>query len=343
MKKFKVYGIGNALVDTEIQVQDEELASMGVEKGVMTLVDEQRQDELIQHLQGHLVAAQRASGGSAANSVIATAQFGGPSFYSCKVADDDNGDFYLTDLEAAGVSHNLHGNRQNGTTGRCLVLISPDAERSLNTYLGISGSLSTAELVPEAIAQSEWVYIEGYLVTGASSCEAAVRTRALAEEQGVKTSLSFSDPGMVEAFRDGMERILGDRGIDLLFSNEQEAKIWAGTEDMGAAADALKSVARQFAITLGERGALVYDGSELLEIDPCPVEAVDTNGAGDMFAGAFLYAITCGHDMLTAGRFANRAAAAVVGRFGPRLSAVEHDQLLREFFGEDATTGHLHR
>ena len=333
MKKFKVYGIGNALVDTEIQVRDEELAEMGIDKGVMTLVDEQRQDELGQHLRDHLVAAQRASGGSAANSMIATARFGGSTFYSCKVADDDNGDFYLTDLEAAGVSHNLHGNRQNGTTGRCLVLISPDAERSMNTYLGISATLSTAELVPEAIAQSEWVYIEGYLVTGPSSCEAAVRTRALAEEHGVKTSLSFSDPGMVEVFREDMEKILGDKGIDLLFCNEQEAKIWVGADDMGAVADALKSVARQFAITLGAHGALVYDGSELLEIEPCPVKAVDTNGAGDMFAGAFLYALTHGHDMLTAGRFANRAAAAVVSRFGPRLSAVEHDELLREFFG----------
>lgn len=333
MKKYKVYGVGNALVDTEIQVQDDELSSMGVEKGLMTLVDERRQHELVNHLRHHMVTAQRASGGSAANSMIATARFGGPTFYSCKVASDDNGDFYLTDLEAAGVTHNLHGDRQSGITGRCLVLISPDAERSMNTYLGISETLAPTELVPEAIEHSEWVYIEGYLVTSKTSLDAASRTRELAEQKGVKTALSFSDPGMVEFFREGMEQILGDSGVDLLFCNEQEALTWANTDDLHVAIDSIKQVARQFAITLGSKGAVVFDGNELLEIDPYPVAAVDSNGAGDMFAGAFLYAITHGHDMAAAGNFASRAAARVVSRFGPRLSASEHDALLEEHFG----------
>ena len=332
VKRYKVYGIGNALVDTEIQVEDAELAVMGVEKGLMTLVDEQRQHELAKHLRGHLVTASRASGGSAANSMIATARFGGPTFYSCKVASDDNGDFYLTDLEAAGVNHNLHGNRQSGITGRCLVLVSPDAERSMNTFLGISESLSVAELAADAIEQSEWVYIEGYLVTSPTGLEAATRTRQLAEQHGVKTALSFSDPGMVEFFRDNMSQILGDAGVDLLFCNEVEALNWAGVDDIDEAVAALKNVARSFAITLGARGALLFDGESLLEIDAYPVEAVDTNGAGDMFAGAFLYAITHGQDYATAGRFASIAAAHVVSRFGPRLSASEHDALLTEFF-----------
>ena len=331
MKKYKVYGIGNALVDTEIQVEDQELQDMGVEKGLMTLVDEQRQHELANHLRGHLVTAQRASGGSAANSMIATARFGGPTFYSCKVASDDNGDFYLNDLEAAGVAHNLHGDRQTGITGRCLVLISPDAERSMNTYLGISETLSITELEPEAIRQSEWVYIEGYLVTSPTCCHAAARTRELAEEHGVKTALSFSDPGMVEFFREGMEEILGPNGVDLLFCNEQEAITFAGAADVHEAAESLKQVSRQFAITLGANGALVYDGEQMISVDPFPVSAVDTNGAGDMFAGAFLYAITHGRDFPTAGRFASMAAAKVVARFGPRLSASEHDELLAEF------------
>ena len=333
VKKYKVYGIGNALVDTEIEVQDDELSNMGVEKGLMTLVDEQRQHELANHLRHHLVAAQRASGGSAANSMIATARFGGPTFYSCKVANDDNGDFYLSDLEAAGVEHNMHGGRQSGITGRCLVLISPDAERSMNSFLGISETLSTSELVPESLEQSEWVYIEGYLVTSPTGLEAAVRTRELAQKTGVKTSLSFSDPGMVEFFRDNMQQIVGENGVDLIFCNEQEALTWAGTENLDEAIANLRQVAKQFAVTLGAKGALVFDGEQLLEIEPCPVEAVDSNGAGDMFAGAFLYAITHGHDMETAGRFANLAASRVVGRFGPRLSAVEHDQLLKDFFG----------
>ena len=127
MAQYKVYGIGNALVDTEIQVEDAELQGMGVEKGLMTLVDEDRQGELIRHLEGHLVKASHASGGSAGNSMIAAAQFGAPTFMSCKVANDADGDIYLADLEAAGVSHCLNGSRETGTTGKCLVLISPDA------------------------------------------------------------------------------------------------------------------------------------------------------------------------------------------------------------------------
>jgi sugar/nucleoside kinase (ribokinase family) len=202
----------------------------------------------------------------------------------------------------------------------------------MNTFLGISESLSVSELAEDAIEQSEWVYIEGYLVTSPSGLQAATRTRQLAEQHGVKTALSFSDPGMVEFFRDNMAQILGNSGVDLLFCNEVEALNWAGTENMDEAIAALKDVARSFAITLGARGALVFDGESVLEIDACPVEAVDTNGAGDMFAGAFLYAITHGHDYATAGRFASMAAAHVVSRFGPRLSASEHDALLAEFF-----------
>jgi sugar/nucleoside kinase (ribokinase family) len=333
VKKYKVYGIGNALVDTEIQVEDAELQSMGVEKGLMTLVDERRQHELVHRLRGHMVTASRASGGSAANTVIATSRFGGHTFYSCKVASDDNGDFYLADLEAAGVAHNWNCTRQTGTTGRCLVLISPDAERSMNTYLGISETLAHTELVPEAIHSSEYLYIEGYLVTSPTGREAAIRARRHAEEHGVATALSFSDPGMVEFFRDGLREMLGDNGVDLLFCNEAEALGWAQTDSMDVAVEAIKQCAKRFAITLGARGALLFDGESLLEIPATPTDAIDTNGAGDMFAGAFLYAITHGEEFDTAGRFASLAAATVVSRYGPRLSASEHDALLAEFFG----------
>jgi sugar/nucleoside kinase (ribokinase family) len=145
MKKYAAYGIGAALVDTEIKVTDEELARMNVDKGMMTLVDEARQAELLAHLQGHLVKANHASGGSAGNSMIATSQFGGPTFMSCKVAADTDGDIYLRDLAAAGVDHCLNGGRETGTTGKCLVLITADAERSMNTFLGISETLSPAQ------------------------------------------------------------------------------------------------------------------------------------------------------------------------------------------------------
>jgi sugar/nucleoside kinase (ribokinase family) len=299
----------------------------------MTLVDEQRRLELLAHLEGHLVKANHASGGSAGNSMIATAQFGGPTFMSCKVARDSDGDIYIADLEAAGVDHCLRDNRSEGTTGKCLVLITPDAERSMNTFLGISETLSIEQLDAAAIAAAEYVYIEGYLVTSPTGLEAAVRTREIAEAAGVKTALSFSDPGMVAHFRDGMARIIG-QGLDLIFCNEDEALGWANSDDIDVAVAKLKEVAGTFVITRGGEGALTFDGHSLAVIPPHRVEAVDTNGAGDMFAGAFLYAISRGEDFPTAGRFASLAAGKIVANYGPRLPAADYRALRSEFFGD---------
>jgi sugar/nucleoside kinase (ribokinase family) len=333
MKKYKVYGIGAALVDTEVKVDDADLAKMNVDKGLMTLVEEDRLKELLGHLSGHLVTATHASGGSGGNSIIATALFGGPTFMSCIVANDADGDIYLADLASAGVDHSMEGERQEGITGKCLVMITPDAERSMNSYLAINDSLSVEQLNADAIADSEWVYIEGYRVTSDTSREAAIKTREVAEAAGVKTSLSFSDPGMVEFFRDGMEQMVGEK-LDLLFCNEAEAKGWCQTEDMDLAVERLKKTASTFAVTLGAEGALVFDGSELIKIPPHRVQALDTNGAGDMFAGAFLYAITRGEDYATAGRFASLAAGNTVASYGPRLSAAGYSALRAEFFGD---------
>lgn len=333
MKKYMAYGIGAALVDTEIKVQDAELTQMNVEKGLMTLVDEARQRELLGHLEGHLVKASHASGGSAGNSMIASAQFGGPTFMSCKVADDADGDIYLADLEAAGVDHCLNGARTSGTTGKCLVLITPDAERSMNTFLGISETLSIEQLDAEAIGASEYLYIEGYLVTSPTGRAAAIKAREIAEAAGVKTSLSFSDPGMVEFFRDGMAEIIGDR-VDLVFCNEAEAMGWAQSDNLDDTVEKLQQIAGSFVITRGAQGALTFDGTELAEIPPHRVEAVDTNGAGDMFAGAFLYAITRGESFPTAGRFASLAAGNIVASYGPRLPAAGYHALREEFFGD---------
>ena len=333
MKKYKAYGIGAALVDTEIKVVDAELEEMNVEKGLMTLVDEERRNELLNHLAGHLVKASHASGGSAGNSMIATAQFGGPTFMSCKVSDDEDGDIYISDLEAAGVDHCFNGTRSPGTTGKCLVLITPDAERSMNTYLGISETLSTDELDAQAIADSEYVYLEGYLVTSPTGRAAAIKARELAEAAGVKTALSFSDPGMVEFFRDGIAEMIGER-VNLIFCNEDEALGWAQTDNLDVAVERLKTTADSFVVTRGSKGALTYDGQTLTEIPPHKVMAVDTNGAGDMFAGAFLYAITRGEDFPTAGRFASLAAGKVVANYGPRLAAADYPALRKEFFGD---------
>lgn len=333
MKRFKVYGLGNALLDTEIRVDDSELAPLGVEKGLMTLVDSDRRAELLHALDGHLVKAHHASGGSAGNSVLATALFGGPCFLSCRVADDDDGHIYLRDLKDAGIAH--PGPIPGETpTGRCLVLVTPDAERSMSTYLGASEHLSVDQLDAEAIAASEYLYIEGYLVSSDSGRAAAIRARQIAEEAGVPVALTFSDPGMVEHFRPGLEEMIGD-GVDMVFANDVEAMAWTGASSVEEAIEGLRGTARRLAITRGSQGALLFDGESNHAIDALSVQAVDSNGAGDMFAGAFLYALTRGENFPTAGRFASVAAGTVVSQWGPRLPREQYGALREAFFTAD--------
>lgn len=330
MASYDVYGMGAALVDTEIEVDDAFLARAAIDKGVMTLVDEARQHELLGLLESHLVHSRRASGGSAANTVIATRYFGGSAFYSCRVADDENGRFYLADMERAGVQTNRLAAGAGGVTGKCLVMITPDAERTMNTFLGASAGLSCEDLDPQALADSRYLYVEGYLVTSPTGRAAAVRARELAEASGVRTALSFSDPGIVAHFREGIAEMLGG-GVDLLFCNEAEAMEWSGTATVEAAAESLRTIARSFAITLGAAGALVFDGRQYHRIAPHPVRAIDTNGAGDMFAGAYLYAVARGYDAAAAGTLACRAAAELVTHYGPRLPGPAHARLLEAF------------
>ena len=325
MKKYHVYAIGNALVDMEFTVDDDFLAEHKIDKGVMTLVDEELQHRLYNALKDR--GGKQASGGSAANTIMAVSNFGGKTFYSCKVANDETGDFYVKDLVSAGVDTNLHQEREAGISGKCIVMVTPDAERTMHTFLGISETVSHNELDAAAIAQSEYVYLEGYLVSSDTGRAAAIRAKEIAEQHQVKTALTFSDPNMVNFFKDGLNEMVGS-GVDLLFCNRQEALTWAGTDNIEAAADAIQSVAKTYAITLGAEGALVYDGNNMHRIEPYPTKAIDSNGAGDMFAGAFLYALTHGHDFATAGSFASRAAARIVSHFGPRLDADTHREIL---------------
>lgn len=332
MAQYHVYGIGAALVDTEIEVSDSDLDTLGIEKGLMTLVDEARQHELITHLQDHLVASRRACGGSAANTVIALSHFGGQAFYSCKVAGDDNGHFYLSDMESAGVKHPHTNNLDDGVTGKCLVMITPDAERTMNTFLGASEAVSETELDTLALENSEYLYIEGYLATSPSGRNAAIKARQHARENGVKTAISLSDPGIVEHFKAELQAMIGER-VDLLFCNRAEALSWTGTNDINTAIEQLKQTAERFAITLGSEGSLFFDGQHLHRIAAHSVTAVDTNGAGDMFAGAFLYALTHNYGYGAAGELANLASARVVSQFGPRLHPEQHSEVMQVFQG----------
>ncbi|MCP5449118.1 MAG: adenosine kinase [Candidatus Competibacteraceae bacterium] len=325
MAKYDVYGIGNALVDMEYEIEVADLETLGIDKGVMTLVDEQCQLRMMDHLAAY--PHQRSSGGSAANSMIAVRQFGGTSFYSCKVAEDDLGHFYMKDLLDGGVDTNHHTEKEAGHTGRCVVLVTPDSDRTLCTFLGISGELSTKELVEDALRDSAYFYMEGYLVTSETARQACIAAKRVAEAAGVKTAISLSDPNMVRFFKAGLLEMIGS-GVDLLFANEDEAKGVVGTADLDSAIDYLKTLSQEFVITRGSKGALVWDGQTLIDIDPVKVKAVDTVGAGDMFAGAFLYGRGRGWDHRRAGALASAASAKLVTSLGPRMSAAETQAVL---------------
>jgi len=327
-KSFDVYGIGNALVDLEIKVDEEFLYDHKVKKGLMTLVDEDTQFRLIGAVEGQQY--ERKSGGSAANTVIAVSQFGGKAYYSCKVANDEFGDFYLMDMNDAGIKTNLDdAEREGGITGKCLVMVTPDADRTMNTFLGATTNLSTNEVDEEAIKAAKYIYLEGYLTTSATGIEAMKLAKKIAEKNGVKTSITLSDPSIVQAFKANFEDVIG-ASVDLLFCNEDEAMAYTGTSDLLEARQALKKDAKQFVITLGSNGAMIFDGDTFIDIEPYKVKALDTNGAGDMFAGAFLYGITNGMSMAAAGKLASLASSKVVSQYGPRLAAEQTSKLLKE-------------
>lgn len=312
-----VYGIGNAMVDYEVEVSEEDIAKLNIEKGKMTLVDEARQNELISHIQG--VSHKRTCGGSAANSMIGVSQLGGGAFYSCKIAADETGSFYYDELSKEGLASNFdEQERLAGVTGKCLVLITPDADRTLETYLGITETFSVNELVPEKLKTAKYLYIEGYLVTSPTGRAAAIEARKIAQENAVKTSLTFSDPNMVEFFKDGLLEIIGDK-IDIIFCNEEEAKTFAKTDDLEKAIAEIRQYCHMVVVTVGAKGALVVQEEERIEIPGYKVHSVDTTGAGDMFAGAFLYGITNGLSLESSGKLASFSASQVVSKFGARL------------------------
>ncbi len=317
---YDVYGVGNALVDTEYEVDDHFLAEAALPKGMMTLIEAEDRIRLIKLLEEeheHQVIKQ-AGGGSAANTVVAVAQFGGKSFYSCKVANDETGDFFMHDLALAGVETNLDSGREPGITGKCISMVTPDAERTMTTHLGITAELSIAELRQSALANSRYLYIEGYLVTSPTAFEAAKSAQKMAQEAGTLVTLTLSDPAMVANFKSAFDE-LTDAGVDLIFCNEEEAMLWTGTDNRASAMQKLISISPMVAMTCGKEGALVHDGKTTTLVAGKPAKALDTTGAGDMFAGAFLYALSNGQSFEQAAAFANRAAATLVASFGARL------------------------
>ena len=274
-KKFDVYGMGNALVDVQFQVGEQALHDLELDKGGMRLVDTAQQNVLLDYCR-HL-SAHRASGGSAANSMIALAQLGGRAAYGCLVGDDELGRFYFDEMQSLGV--HLHTPPVSGQpTGTCIILITPDAERTMNTALGASGVLSVEHVTEDALKQATWLYLEGYLFSTPSGQAAARRALELARKHQVKVSLTFSDRFIVETFGDALRAAVAE--CDLVFANQQEAGAYVGQERAEDIFPYFQEVAPNVVMTRGDQGAWGRFGGTTFQVEAVPVQRPRRNRRG---------------------------------------------------------------
>lgn len=323
-----LYGIGNALVDTDVEVGDDFLANENLAKGQMTLVDSAQMFDLVEKLK-HL-PMNRASGGSAANTIFAAQAFGLSTAYTCRLADDENGHHFDQEMRAAGIQIAAlsEPTKDGRRSGQCLVMVTPDGQRTMCTDLGVSSELEPSQVNAALLTTTKFLYIEGYLAASPHSVATAVNGCQIAKSADKKIALTLSDVSMVSFFREGLTAILGD-GIDTLFCNAEEALAWANTDRLDVAITELSDVAKEVYVTLGAQGARVLSDSGTKDVAGDPHQPLDTNGAGDMFSGACLAARLQGALPENAARFANHAAAQVIMQFGARLPRVEDYQALK--------------
>ena len=310
-----VYGIGNALVDIQSCVPDALLAEVDFAKGIMTLVDDAKQADVL----GRLDAASlnRCAGGSAANTIAAVSDFGGTTAFVGKIGNDETGRFFLKDLRDLGVTIEVNPTAAS-PTGTCAILITDDAQRTMLTNLGASALLSAEDVDEATIQKSKYVYIEGYLLPGDETKAAARAAMDLAKKNQVKVALTASDPFLCNMIRDEIWDLI--RGpVDLFFCNEEEARSLTGLTDPIACASKIHESAENVCMTLGDKGSIIMHGGEAIPIEGVQVQAIDTTGAGDMYAGGILYGITNGLDWRQSGHLASHAAAQVVAQMGARL------------------------
>lgn len=311
---YDVYGIGNAIMDLQLRVQDDILQRIRVEKGIMTLVDSERQNGVLKGLDGQPV--NRCSGGSACNTVVGVADFGGSAAYACKVGRDATGKHYLDELKQLGID--CHVTPADGETGTCVVLITPDAQRTMLTHLGASTGLSVDDVHEDAIARAQYIYVEGYLFSSPGTRAAAIKAIQVAKERGVKVALTISDPFLISLCKDVFWDLIKGP-VDLLFCNLEESRALTGAHDPVDCARIIHREAANVALTLGKDGSLIMHEGQVHPIEGVTVDAIDTTGAGDMYAAGVLYGITNGLSWKQAGHLGSHAAARIVGQMGARL------------------------
>ena len=325
--RFDVLGIGNAIVDVIARTEEDFLLKQGMHKGTMALIDEAR----AQAIYDAMGPAIETSGGSAANTIVGLASFGSRSAFIGKVRDDELGRTFAHDIRAAGASYTTPPAAGGPSTARCYVLVTPDGERTMNTYLGAAQDLHPADIDAELVAASAVLYLEGYLWDPKNAKDAFIKAAKIAHEAERTVALSLSDAFCVDRWRAEFLQLMRSGTVDLIFANETELHSLYQTSDFDTAVAALRADVSAAVVTRSEKGCIVL-GPEGTEAVPAfPIERViDTTGAGDLFAAGFLSGLARGADDRTCGRLGALAAAEVIQHLGARP-----ETSLRDLAGEN--------
>lgn len=312
--KYDVLGIGNAIVDILAQSDDAFLADQGMVKGAMALVDEERAHAIYQAMGSGV----EASGGSAANTIAGVASFGGTAAFIGRIRDDEFGRIFAHDLRSLGVDFVTPPANSGTATARCLILVTPDAQRTMNTHLGACVELTEDDVEPALVAASRITYLEGYLFDPPRAKDAFYKAAELARAAGRKVALTLSDSFCVQRYRDEFADFIG-RHVDILFANEHEVEALLGISDMAAAADYLAGQVELAAITRSAQGSLLARGNERVHVPAAPLEKlIDSTGAGDLYAAGVLFGLSRELPLAECGRLGSLAAAEVLSHYGAR-------------------------
>jgi sugar/nucleoside kinase (ribokinase family) len=314
------------------KVEHSLISELGLEIDQMTLSSAEEHAPIIDRLIASGADTVSDCGGSATNSLVAAASFGAKCFHTCKVSDDQDGVKYLESLKEAGVGHK--GNMASANTiptGKCLILVTPDAKRTMTTALNVSSLMDDDDLDLNQIANSKIFYIEGYMVTSEENYKVTLQAlNHLQNFPDVKIAFSLSDPGIVMGFKDKFHE-MESYGLDYIFGNDDEAMAFVDAENIDEAFIKLQEKPYTSIITMGEKGSSVITNDEIIHTPKVNINPVDTNGAGDMFAGSFLYALLQDRDLRSCAEFANYGASKVVETFGPRLTEEGYREVLNNY------------
>ena len=313
--KYDVLGIGNAIFDVLVKTDEAFLASHGMTKGSMALIDEARAAAIYRDMG----PATEMSGGSAANTIVGLASLGARAAYVGKVRDDQIGRMYAHDIRAAGVAFNTPPASDGPSTARCYVLVTPDGERTMNTYLGAAQDLSPADIDPDEVAAAKIVYLEGYLWDPKEAKNAFIKASKIAHDAGRQVALTLSDAFCVDRYRGEFIELMKSGVVDLIFANEGELHSLYQTSDFDTALKALRNDAKLGVVTRSEKGCVVASHDGVVAVPAFPIDRiVDTTGAGDLFAAGFLFGLVRNAGYQNAGRLGALAAAEVIQHIGAR-------------------------